>query len=71
MLYLDLFCASISEMCLNVSEEPTRGYFSGLKCQKNFPYKLMIIASSLYAISAYERLHRNVRALDGRGNLLI
>ena len=50
MLYLNLFCASVSEMYLKVSEKPKRSYFLGLGMLKIFPYKLTIIASSLHTV---------------------
>lgn len=34
-----------------------------------FSYKLMVTAFSLYAISAYERFHRNAQLSDSRENL--
>lgn len=52
MLYLDLVCASISKMCPTVSKKSKRGDFGGLGVLENFPYKLMVIASLLYAFSA-------------------
>lgn len=30
------------------------GYFLGLRTSKNFPYKVMVVASLLYAIAAYK-----------------
>lgn len=54
MLYLDSFCASISKMCSKVSEKPKRVIFWVRKCSKNFPYKLVTVASSLYAFLANE-----------------
>ena len=37
--------------------------------QKIFPYKLLVVASSLYAISAYEGFHRKALLSDSGGNL--
>lgn len=56
-------------MCPKVSKKPKRGYFWDLGMLKFFPYKLTVIASLLYTISAYERYHRNALLLDGRGDL--
>lgn len=69
VLYLDLFCASFPKKCSELSEKLTRGYFWVCECSKNFPYKLMAIASSLYIISAYKRFQRNTLLSDSRGNL--
>ena len=47
MLYLDLFCGSVSKICPAV------------------------IASSLFAILAYKRFHRNARLLYSRETCII
>lgn len=39
--------------------------------QNVLPYKLMVVACSLYAIFAYERFHRNALLFDSGGNLYI
>ena len=53
--------------CLQGSEKPERSYFWGIRMlKKGFPYKLMVPASLLYTISAYERFHRNA-LLSGMG----
>lgn len=45
------------------------GYFCIWECSENFPYKLIVIASSLlYIISAYAKFHRNA-LLSITGNL--
>lgn len=46
-------------MCPKIAEKPKGGYFLGLGMLKVFPYKLLVIASSLSATSAYERFHGN------------
>jgi len=56
-------------MCPKVSEKPKRVYFLGLRMLKNFQYKLMIIASLLYTILAYERFHKNALLSDSKGHL--
>lgn len=40
-----------------------------LECPQIFPYKLIIIASSVYAISAHKRFHRCTLILGSRSNL--
>ena len=45
--------------------------FGSGNAHKFFPYKLMVIASSLYAISAYERFYRNTLLLESGGNLYL
>jgi len=45
------------------------GYFGGLGTLKNFPYKLIVTASSLYATLAYKKFHRNILLWDSRENL--
>lgn len=56
--YLKLFYASISMICPKVAEKPKKGFFGVWEPSKNFPYKLMLIASLLYTVLAYERFHR-------------
>lgn len=43
--------------------------FEFQELSKIFPYKLMINASIIHTISAYERFHKNALLLEGRGNL--
>ena len=45
--------------------------FGVWECSKVFPYKLIVIASSLYPILAHERLTRTALPLDSRGNLYL
>lgn len=52
VLYLDLFCTFINEMCPEVSEKPMRGYFLGLGMFKNVPCTLLVTAFSFYTIWA-------------------
>lgn len=58
-------------MCLKVLEKPIRSYFLSLGMLKIFPYEWMILASSLYAISAWERFHRNAVLSENRETCLI
>lgn len=45
--------------------------FASRKAETFFPYKLMVTASLLYAISAYASFHRNFLLSDSGGNLQI
>lgn len=65
MLYLGFFCASIGKMCLKELEKPIRSYFFESGNAKNFSI-WMKLASSLYAISAWERFHRNAVLSENR-----
>ena len=44
-------------MCPKVSEKPKKLFFGGLGTLKIFPYKLMVIASSLYTTLTYKTFH--------------
>ena len=67
MLYLNLFCASASKMCLKILEKPKKKLFFGSgNAQLFFLYKLMVIASLFYTISSLER---NALLADKEGNL--
>lgn len=97
VLYFNLFCASINQMCPKASEKLTRAYkgvilsikldvikhFSCGEQNKdivralNFgsgkdhifsAYKLMVIASLLYAIVSYEKFYRNALLSDSGEN---
>lgn len=41
-----------------------------LECSKIFPCKLVVIASSLYAMLVYERYHRNTLRSDSKGTCI-
>lgn len=80
MFYCDLFCVSVSKMYPKVSEKPKKaGKVVTLSVKLNIivlvlvnkinTYKSMVTAALLYAISVYERFHRNTLLLDSRGNL--
>lgn len=67
--YLYSFGASVSKMCLKISEK-YKGFFErGLRMLKNVSGILMIIASLLSAFPAYERFHRNALLSNSGGNL--
>lgn len=61
MLGLDFYHESTSNMCANVSEKPRKGvgFFFGQEHSKMFPYRLMVIPSSLYTILASKRCRSN------------
>ena len=73
VLYLDLFCASISKMYPKVLEKPNGSYLllwgGAWKCSKIFPYKLVVRASSHFPISALKKFHGSAVLSHGRGNL--
>lgn len=58
VFYSHLFSSPISKMSFKVSEKPLRHFLGGLGMLKIFLYKLVVIASSLYSILAYERFHK-------------
>lgn len=65
LLYLELFRTLLAR-CVLRPQKCLRGYFLGLGTLKKFSYKLMVIASSLRIISAYEKFHRDI-LLSNRG----
>lgn len=78
MFYCDLFCVSVSKMYPKVSEKPKKaGKVVTLSVKLNIivlvlvnkinTYKSMVTAALLYAISVYERFHRNTLLSDSRG----
>lgn len=52
-----------------ISTYARRLFLGSGNAQKLFPYKLMVTASWLYAISAYKMFHSNALLLDSGGNL--
>lgn len=71
VLYPHLLCASVSKMCLKVSEKPKWDYFLVLGAPPIFPYKLVALASSLYAILVDKSFHRNTPCSGIWGNQYI
>ena len=66
VLYLHLLCASLSKMCPKASEKRVFGVWEHSKI---FPYRLMVIASLLYAILVYRHFQGNTALWDSRKNL--
>lgn len=67
-LNLHQFYASLNKMCPEVSEKLRRCYSGGSGNVQNVPYKLMPIASPLYARPAYASSHRNALLPKSKGN---
>lgn len=60
------YCVVVSLLVACVIWYDLVSYFGGLGMNENVPYKLMINVSSLFAIYAYQRCHRNA-PLSERG----
>ena len=72
MLYLDLFCASVSKKDVLRYQKGLKGLFwRDLGILKKFPYNLMMIASSFYTISAYKRFHREILLMNNGETVVI
>ena len=52
------FVHPLPRCVLGYQKSPREVIFGVWECSKSFPYELMVIASLLYAISAYKRIHR-------------
>lgn len=62
-----LILSICGKMCPKLSEKLKRSYFWVREHSKFF--LIMVFASLLYVISAYEKSHRNALLWDSRGNL--
>ena len=71
MLYLDLFCASVSKTCPNVSEKLKRDYFLGLGLLKIFSIETNGNCFFILCLLADKSFHRNTLLSDSRKNLYV
>lgn len=71
VLYLHLLCASVSKMCPRYQKSLNEIFFLVLGAPPIFPYKLVALASSLYAILVDKSFHRNTPCSGIWGNQYI
>ena len=71
LCFISIDFAHLLARCVLRYHKSLRSYFGGLGTLNIFPYKLMVIASSLYTISAYKRFHGMRCCPDSGGNLNI